>query len=212
MKRLLLAAAFVVALTGAVVAEEAGEIEDDYVVVEETSIEEDIQGMLMRREKMDKFLEKPLSPFGDIVIDGFIAHVYLATQNAMDTSADLVKLYYFTQGKDENGIPTENLPLPTVAEVTGLNDRILEQVEHIQGAAVLAKTTMDYAKSQKNPIKITKLIAGIMPATKLTPLLVNESAAQVKFLPKLLMSLKDTPLGDIDLKSLDVKGAVNELK
>lgn len=56
MKRLLLAAAFVVALTGAVVAEEAGEIEDDYVVVEETSIEEDIQGMLMRREKMDKFL------------------------------------------------------------------------------------------------------------------------------------------------------------
>lgn len=155
------------------------------------SPQEMVKEMEDRREKMEKHHANRPTTFDELVVEAFVAHVYMATALAMENSAQLTDYYYRSMGLDPQGNPSPKVKLPTPNELTALKDRLAKQAKHSEEATRLSILAMECAKAQKNPLRSAKIIAAMLPATRLTTILAEETIAQAKLIPIIVKNIND---------------------
>lgn len=153
--------------------------------------EEMVKEMEGRREKMEKHHSNRPTTFEELVVETFVAHVYMATVLAMENSKQLTEYYYLSMGLDKQGNPSPKAKLPTPNELSALKDRLAKQAKYTEEATRLSLLAMQCAKAQKNPIRTGKMIAAMYPATRLGQLLAEETIAQAQLIQVIVKNVNE---------------------
>lgn len=141
---------------------------------------DDIEDMRKRCEKIAKLLEKEIEPTDNIPIDAFVVDIYMVSASTIEISQQLDVFYTDMQ----------NGKTPALSVLNDLSGKIERQATLVANAGKLSLLAVQSAKAEKNPIRTGKLMLAMAPATKLSPLVVSESAAQVKLIAQMISSLK----------------------
>lgn len=137
-------------------------------------------------------------------VDGFGQSVHMAALNAIANSEKLENLYKRQIGETKDGVTDVTFKKPTLEEwislaatITGEGVAVKEAVDKVNGAADEAKTQAETASKEKNPMKAAKLAKTAKAAAAVmefgnaaTPILVEESGAQVKAVQQIIETLK----------------------
>ncbi len=190
-KIVLVAATLMLALSTPAMAQKPSQKQEPQKQDKKESPQEMVKDMEDRRVKMEKHHSNRPTTFEELVVEEFVAHVYMATVLAMENSKQLTDYYYRSMGLDSHGRPTPKVKLPTQNELTALKDRTIRQAKYTEEATRLSILAMQCAKAQKNPLRSAKIITGMMPATKLYQILMDETVAQAKLIPAIINNVND---------------------
>ena len=149
-------------------------------------------------------LYKDYKTCGVANIDGYGNSVREAAVYAIQTREKLENMYKRQIGETENGetVVTEQKPtledwMQLAKSVTGEGTKVKEATDKAKGAAEEAKNMAQNASSEKNPMKAAKAAKTAKAATAViefgnaaTPILLEESAAQVKAINEIINTLK----------------------
>lgn len=141
---------------------------------------------------------------GNANVDGYGDAVKEAAVLAIANSVQLENMYKRQIGETQDGITDVTITKPTIDEwvtfastVAGEAACIKAATDKIQAAANEAKKMTEEASKQKNPMKAAKAVKTAKAATAViefgnaaTPILVEESAAQVKAVNTIIETLK----------------------
>ena len=150
----------------------------------------------------DEYSKKKETGLGNV--DGYGKSVYEAALLAIANSAQLENLYKRQIGETTDGVTDVTIKKPTLEEwislattITGEGAAVKEAVDKVNGAADEAKTQTETASKEKNPMKAAKLAKAAKAAAAViefgnaaTPILLEESAAQVKAVQQIIETLK----------------------
>lgn len=141
---------------------------------------------------------------GDGIIDGFGNSVRDAAVLAIANSVKLEGLYYRQIGQTKDGVTDVTIVKPKLEDwtellttVTGEAASIKNAVDNAKAAGEQMKQIAENAKNNKNPMKMAKLAkmakgAGVVMefGNAATPILLEESAEQVKAVQKIIETIK----------------------
>ncbi len=141
---------------------------------------------------------------GNDNIDGYGNDVKNAAILAIANSEQLENLYKRQIGETKDGVTDVNIKKPTIEEwvtlsvtVAGEAGSIKMAVDKAQSAGKEAKNMTEQASNLKNPMKAAKAaktakaaMAVIEFGNVATPILIEESAAQVKAIDEIIKTLK----------------------
>lgn len=145
---------------------------------------EDIDASVARVLKLTELCAKTPKSSGVAEVDDCVSNMLAAAQAAMKNSTSLESLYGKLYG--ENGLLVEGKQI-VVADVAALLPDILalskavtEQATSIAEAGKQAAEAVKKVKEIKNPMAAAKVVSSTKFIADVTPVLVDESAAQVK--------------------------------
>lgn len=141
---------------------------------------------------------------GDAQIDAFGNDLKNAAVLAITNSELLENLYKREIGQSADGVQDVTVKKPTLKDWEELAESVANEglsiknaVDKAKGAAEGAKNLAQSAASEKNPMKIAKLAKKSKAATAViefgnaaTPILMEESVAQVKAVAEIIKNLK----------------------
>lgn len=141
---------------------------------------------------------------GNANIDGYGKSVYEAAIMAITNSEQLENLYKREIGETKDGVTDVTIKKPTLEEwimlgttITAEGAAVKSAVDKVNDASNEAKTMTEAASKEKNPMKAAKAAKTAKAATAIiefgnaaTPVLLEESAAQVKAVQQIIQTLK----------------------
>ena len=156
-----------------------------------------------RRAKLEA-LTKDYKTCGTAGIDGYGNDVKNAAALAIANSVQLENLYKREIGQNADGVQDVTVTKPKLedwtslaATVAGEAASIKSAVDKAKGAGEEAKNVAESAASEKNPMKKAKAAKNAKAAAAVvefgnaaTPILLEESAAQVKAVEEIIKTLK----------------------
>ena len=166
-------------------------------------IKEEIQKSRERAEKLQLLCDGYKS-CGNVNIDGYGDAVKTAAIFAISNSEQLENMYKRQIGETEDGVTDVTITKPTIDEwvtfastVAGEAASIKAATDKLQAAADEAKNVVESSSKEKNPMKDAKSAKQTKAATAVvefgnaaTPILLEESAAQVKAVDAIIETLK----------------------
>lgn len=166
-------------------------------------IKDEIQKSKERAEKL-QMLCNDYKTSGNANVDGYGDAIKNAAILAIANSVQLENMYKRQIGETQDGVTDVTITKPTIEEwmklaetVAGEAASIKAATDKIQAAAEEVKTMTEEASKQKNPMKAAKAVKTAKAATAVvefgnaaTPILVEESAAQVKAVKTIIETLK----------------------
>jgi hypothetical protein len=166
-------------------------------------ISEEIQQSKDRAAQLNALTES-YKTCGVAAIDGYGNDLKAAAIFATKTSKDLENLYKRQISTTENGVTDVTITKPTLEEwvklatdAAGEGAMINSAVDKATEAGTEAKNLAQSAASEKNPMKAAKASKTAKAAAAIiefgnsaTPILVEESAAQVKAIDEIIKTLK----------------------
>ncbi len=166
-------------------------------------IKEEIQKSRERAEKLQLLCDGYKS-CGNVNIDGYGDAVKTAAIFAISNSEQLENMYKRQIGETEDGVTDVTITKPTIDEwvtfastVAGEAASIKAATDKLQAAADEAKNVVESSSKEKNPMKAAKAAKQAKAATAVvefgnaaTPILLEESAAQVKAVDAIIETLK----------------------
>jgi hypothetical protein len=137
-------------------------------------------------------------------IDGYGNSIKEAAAFAIMNSEQLENFYKREVGETKDGVQDVTITKPSLSDwatlattVAGEGAKIKEAVDKAQNAGAEAKSIAEKASSEKNPMKVAKAAktakaaAAVMEFGNMaTPILMEESAAQVKAIDEIMKTLK----------------------
>lgn len=141
---------------------------------------------------------------GNANVDGYGDAVKNAAILAIANSVQLENMYKRQIGETQDGVTDVTITKPTfdewaafAATVAGEAASIKAATDKVQAAASEAKKMTEEASKQKNPMKAAKAVKAAKAAAVVvefgntaTPILLEESAAQVKAVEEIIETLK----------------------
>ena len=174
-----------------------------------TTFAQETKEQIQKSEERTKNLQILLDKYsdtncGDGVIDGFGNSVRDAAVLAIANSVKLEGLYYRQIGQTKDGVTDVTIVKPKLEDwtellttVTGEAASIKNAVDNAKAAGEQMKQIAENAKNNKNPMKMAKLAkmakgAGVVMefGNAATPILLEESAEQVKAVQKIIETIK----------------------
>ena len=174
-----------------------------------TTFAQETKEQIQKSEERVKNLQILLDKYsdtncGDGVIDGFGNSVRDAAVLAIANSVKLEGLYYRQIGQTKDGVTDVTIVKPKLEDwtellttVTGEAASIKNAVDNAKAAGEQMKQIAENAKNNKNPMKMAKLAkmakgAGVVMefGNAATPILLEESAEQVKAVQKIIETIK----------------------
>lgn len=166
-------------------------------------IKDDIQKSKERAAKLQALCNDHKTS-GSANVDGYGDAVKNAAVLAIANSVQLENMYKREIGETQDGVTDVTITKPTLDEwvtfaatVAGEAASIKAATDKVQAAADEAKKMIEEASKQKNPMKAAKAAKIAKAATAVvefgntaTPILVEESAAQVKAVNTIIETLK----------------------
>ena len=166
-------------------------------------IKDEIQMSRERSAKLET-LANEYKTCGNANIDGYGNSVKEAAIFAIANSVQLENMYKRQIGETTDGVQDVTVEKPTLDEwmtfaatVAGEATSIKAAVDKVQDAATEAKTISENAAKEKNPMKAAKAAKTAKAATAViefgnaaTPILLEESAAQVKAVQQIIETIK----------------------
>lgn len=166
-------------------------------------VKEQIQQSKDRSAKLEA-LCKDYKTCGNASIDGYGNEVKNAAVLAIANSEQLENMYKRQIGETEDGVTDVTITKPTLEEwitfastVAGEGASVKVAVDKAKNAGEEAKNMAQSATSEKNPMKAAKAAKTAKAATAViefgnvaTPILLEESAAQVKAVQEIIETLK----------------------
>lgn len=166
-------------------------------------IKEQIQQSKDRSARLEA-LCKDYKTCGNSSIDGYGNEVKNAAVLAIANSEQLENMYNRQIGVTEDGVTDVTITKPTLEEwvvfsatVAGEGASVKAAVDKAKNAGEEAKKMAQSASSEKNPMKAAKAAKTAKAATAVvefgnvaTPILMEESAAQVKAVQEIIETLK----------------------
>lgn len=167
------------------------------------NLKDEINKSKERAAKLEK-LNKDYKTSGVANIDGYGNAIKEAAAFAIQNTNKLDSLYKRQIGETVNGVTDETLKKPSIDEwvslattVAGEGAKIKEATDKAKGAAEEAKNMVQNASAEKNPMKAAKeakkakLASAVIEfGNAATPILLEESAAQVKAINDIINTLK----------------------
>ena len=165
--------------------------------------EEDMQKCKERAEKLQQ-LCNDYKTSGVANIDGYGNAVKEAAIFAVGNSETLRNMYQRQIGKTKDGVTDVTIKKPTLEEwvtlsvgIAGEAAKIKEATDKVQQVAAEVKSLGEAATAEKNPLKVAKAAKKAKIASAVlefgnaaTPILLEESAAQVKAVNGIIQILK----------------------
>lgn len=174
-----------------------------------TTFAQETKEQIQKSEECAKNLQILLDKYsdtncGDGIIDGFGNSVRDAAVLAIANSVKLEGLYYRQIGQTKEGVTDVTIVKPKLEDwiellttVTGEAASIKNAVDNAKAAGEQMKQIAENAKDNKNPMKMAKLAkmakgAGVVMefGNAATPILLEESAEQVKAVQKIIETIK----------------------
>lgn len=174
-----------------------------------TTFAQETKEQIQKSEERTKNLQILLDKYsdtncGDGVIDGFGNSVRDAAVLAIANSVKIEGLYYRQIGQTKDGVTDVTIVKPKLEDwtellttVTGEAASIKNAVDNAKAAGEQMKQIAENAKNNKNPMKMAKLAkmakgAGVVMefGNAATPILLEESAEQVKAVQKIIETIK----------------------
>ena len=174
-----------------------------------TTFAQETKEQIQKSEERTKNLQILLDKYsdtncGDGIIDGFGNSVRDAAVLAIANSVKLEGLYYRQIGQTKEGVTDVTIVKPKLEDwiellttVTGEAASIKNAVDNAKAAGEQMKQIAENAKDNKNPMKMAKLAkmakgAGVVMefGNAATPILLEESAEQVKAVQKIIETIK----------------------
>ena len=174
-----------------------------------TTFAQETKEQIRKSEERAKNLQILLNKYsdtncGDGIIDGFGNSVRDAAILAIANSVKLEGLYYRQIGQTKEGVTDVTIVKPKLEDwiellttVTGEAASIKNAVDNAKAAGEQMKQIAENAKNNKNPMKMAKLAkmakgAGVVMefGNAATPILLEESAEQVKAVQKIIETIK----------------------
>lgn len=174
-----------------------------------TTFAQETKEQIRKSEERAKNLQILLNKYsytncGDGIIDGFGNSVRDAAILAIANSVKLEGLYYRQIGQTKEGVTDVTIVKPKLEDwiellttVTGEAASIKNAVDNAKAAGEQMKQIAENAKDNKNPMKMAKLAkmakgAGVVMefGNAATPILLEESAEQVKAVQKIIETIK----------------------
>ena len=174
-----------------------------------TTFAQETKEQIRKSEERAKNLQILLDKYsdtncGDGIIDGFGNSVRDAAVLAIANSVKLEGLYYRQIGQTKDGVTDVTIVKPKLEDwiellttVTGEAASIKNAVDNAKAAGEQMKQIAENAKDNKNPMKMAKLAkmakgAGVVMefGNAATPILLEESAEQVKAVQKIIETIK----------------------
>ena len=166
-------------------------------------VKDQIQQIKDRAAKLEA-LCKDYKTCGNANIDGYGNEVKKAALFAIANSVQLENMYKRQIGETQDGVTDVTITKPTLEEwitfattVAGEGASIKAAVDKAKDAGEAAKNMAQGATSEKNPMKAAKAAKTAKAAAAViefgnaaTPILVEESAAQVKAVQEIIETLK----------------------
>lgn len=167
------------------------------------NLKDEIAKSKERSAKLEK-LYKDYKTSGVANIDGYGNSIKEAAIFAIQNSEKLEGMYKRQIGENKDGVTDVTIQKPSIDEwtslattVAGEGVKIKEATDKAKGAAEEAKNMAQNASSEKNPMKAAKAAKTAKAATAViefgnaaTPILLEESAAQVKAINEIINTLK----------------------
>lgn len=171
--------------------------------VANAQVSDDIQMSKDRSSKLQTLVDS-YKTSGNAAIDSYGNDLKEAAMFAIANSEQLENLYKRQIGTTEDGVTDVTITKPTLEEwtslaatVAGEGTKVTSAVNKAKDAGVEAKNLTESATSEKNPMKAAKAVKAAKAATAViefgnaaTPILVEESAAQVKAIDEIIKTLK----------------------
>lgn len=174
-----------------------------------TTFAQETKEQIKKSEERAKNLQILLDKYsdtncGDGIIDGFGNSVRDAAVLAIANSVKLEGLYYRQIGQTKDGVTDVTIVKPKLEDwtellttVTGEAASVKNAVDNAKAAGEQMKQIAENAKNNKNPMKMAKLAkmakgAGVVMefGNAATPILLEESAEQVKAVQKIIETIK----------------------
>ena len=174
-----------------------------------TTFAQETKEQIQKSEERAKNLQILLDKYsdtncGDGIIDGFGNSVRDAAVLAIANSVKLEGLYYRQIGQTKDGVTDVTIVKPKLEDwtellttVTGEAASVKNAVDNTKAAGEQMKQIAENAKNNKNPMKMAKLAkmakgAGVVTefGNAATPILLEESAEQVKAVQKIIETIK----------------------
>ena len=174
-----------------------------------TTFAQEAKEQIQKSEERAKNLQILLDKYsdtncGDGIIDGFGNSVRDAAVLAIANSVKLEGLYYRQIGQTKDGVTDVTIVKPKLEDwtellttVTGEAASVKNAVDNAKAAGEQMKQIAENAKNNKNPMKMAKLAkmakgAGVVMefGNAATPILLEESAEQVKAVQKIIETIK----------------------
>ncbi len=166
-------------------------------------IKDEIQMSRDRSAKLETLVNE-YKTCGNANIDGYGNSVKEAAIFAIANSVQLENMYKRQIGETTDGVQDVTVEKPTLDEwmtfattVAGEATSIKTAVDKVQDAATEAKTISENVAKEKNPMKAAKAAKTAKAATAViefgnaaTPILLEESAAQVKAVQQIIETIK----------------------
>lgn len=147
---------------------------------------EEMQTMQDRNEKLSDLCVKEPKSTGDADLDIYVIGLFNSAVLSMSTSEILEGLYYRSLGQTKDGVTDVTVKKPTVEELTALSVTIATQAINLKAVVEQGQNVIKAAKKQKNPMKAAKIAKGVAFSVAVSPLLVEESIAQVKAIAEMI--------------------------
>ncbi len=174
-----------------------------------TTFAQETKEQIQKSEARAKNLQILLNKYsdtncGDGIIDGFGNSVRDAAVLAIANSVKLEGLYYRQIGQTKDGVTDVTIVKPKLEDwaellttVTAEAASIKNAVDNAKAAGEQMKQIAENAQNNKNPMKMAKLAkmakgAGVVMefGNAATPILLEESAEQVKAVQKIIETIK----------------------
>ena len=151
---------------------------------------EDISASAARAQKLGELLAKVPGNTGVAEVDNYAAAIVTAAAAAVENSNKLENFYYRVIGETKDGVTDVTIVKPSLDDILELSTTIAAEGTAVATATKLAEGAAKKVKETKNPIAAAKLVLMTKFTADVSPLLVEESAAQVKAIAAMVETAK----------------------
>lgn len=144
--------------------------------------QEDMNASLDRIQKLEDLFKKEIKATKDNTVDNYVSSVKSAADTSKSISGQLQKIYDL----QKNGSKIAGM----INELTDLSVQILELAKEIKTAAESADKIANSVKTEKNPMKAAAIAKAVAVTAEACPVLVEESAFQVKTIDLMIQTAK----------------------
>ena len=151
---------------------------------------EEMEASQARCEKLAKLCKKEPKKTNIPEVDSYVMSVYASAVAAVATTEQLQDLYYRQIGESKDGVTDVTVKKPSLEELTNLSMTIAKQADAISKAAKSAEAMVQASKGERNPMKAAKIATALAFTKDAYPILVEESALQIKAIAEMIETAK----------------------
>lgn len=164
------------------------------VNAQEVNEQVDLKAQIEKSEKrcaeLADLCEKLKKESGNEEVDEYAAAVVVAATASMVNSENLENFYYREIGETKDGVTDVNIKKPTLEEWIALGAGIAAEATSINVATNKTEAAVKAAKSQKNPMKVAKIMQHCTTSTKALKIVTEESVESGKAIKQIIETLK----------------------